>query len=74
MQLQFLQGEVTHFLRQHKGQLFTKPQIAHAVAKNLVRTNRSEESIDTLSETILTELEKHQLRTWPKITRRQCVH
>lgn len=74
MELQFLQGEVVGFLRQHQGQHFSKSEIAHAVAWNLVRTQRSNESIDTLSETILFELQKHQLRTWPNITRRELVH
>ena len=74
MQLQFLQGEVVGFLRQHKGQHFSKPAIAQAVAENLVRTSRSNEPVEALSESILTELQKHQLRAWPKITRKELVH
>lgn len=73
MELQFLQGEVTSFLRQHRDELFTKPQIARAVAEHLVETSRSNEPIEMLSGEILTELERHRLRDWPRI-KRQATH
>lgn len=69
MELQFLQNEVTSFLRQRRGSTFTKPEIALGVAQHLVETQRSNERIEVLSEEILEELNHHHLRDWPKVVR-----
>jgi hypothetical protein len=74
MELQFLQGEMVSFLRQRQGKVFTKPQIARAVAEHLIETKRSDEPLETLSGEILSELERHRLRDWPRITRQVTCH